>query len=236
MLESERMIVRETVSIIEIPLSQIIPSKILIRDIEGDVVNDLRESIRQFGVLQPIMVRPVENGFFEIIFGNHRYFAAKGAGLKTIPAQVKQLSEEESILLGLSENIQRLQMNPLREGELYVKLSGSYDLKTLSVKLGKSMSYLQGRIQLYKNLHTDLRKELGCRLTTSTAIQLCKLPKEKQVVVFQEVERTKESLENQFSLHNPSFGGGCGWSDNCHCPKCGSVHVKGVNYVDDSKH
>lgn len=220
----------EALTIYKLPLKLIDPSPLPIRDIEGGTVNDLRESIKNFGVLQPILVRP-KDGRYEIVFGNHRFYAAKVAGLTSIPAQVRPLDSGESLLLAVTENVQRLEMNPIKEGEVYNKLVGLYSLSDLAIKLGKGKQYLRGRISLYKNLHSELKKEVGKKLTMSSAIQISKLPLGKQKEVFEEIERTKETLQNKYKDSSLVYGGGNGWADFCKCQKCGGVHRKGENYA-----
>ena len=216
----------------EILLEHIVPSETLIREIDGATLNDLKESIRQFGVLQPILIRPLEtDNKFEIVFGNHRFYAVKLLGLKTIPAQIKKIGSVDSLLFGITENIQRLSMDAVREGELYSKILEETNIKFLSEKLGKSVRYIQGRISLYQNLNPDLKKELGNKLTIQCAIRLSSLPNEAQKIVFEEIEKNREMLESRYKP--PRYGSGDGWGDydpnKCTCPKCGSKHIKGVN-------
>lgn len=225
----------KNMSIFQLPLNLIDPSPLPVRDIEGQTINDLRESIKTFGVLQPILVRP-KNGRYEIVFGNHRFYAAKGAGLTDIPAQVKPLKDSEALLLAVIENVQRLEMNPIKEGEVYNKLldTSFFSVKDLANSLGKSVPYLKGRLSLYKNLCPDLKAKVGKKLTISAAIQISKLPRNQQKPLFDEIERTKENIEQKYKPHSLAYGGGGGpWSKFCRCPKCGSTHEKGVNYAEN---
>lgn len=233
--------------VMELPLEKIEFSKDMIREIDGTVINDLRESIKRHGVLQPILVRPLDNGKFEVVFGHHRVIASKGAELKTIPSQIKEMSQKDSLLLSISENVQRLEMNPMKEGEVYSKLYHNYygtvdprvthhGLKWLAEDVGKSVNYIRGRISLYEKLVPELKSELGKNLTISSAISISKLPKKNQVVVFKEIERTKESIQKEYSEKKKSMFGSCGyssWSNYCTCPKCGGVHEKGRKYKKD---
>lgn len=216
----------------EIALDLIDPSLYLIREIDGAAVNDLRESIKQFGVLQPILVKKKDNGRFEIIFGNHRFYAAKGAGLLTIPCEVRDVDSSSALLMAAVENIQRLAMDPIKEGELFDRLfneSYIYSASYLAQKLGKSEEYIVGRRELFRNLHPELKKELCKRLTLTHARQLCKLAPNQQLAVFQKVEVTRQTEENRFKPKIPY--GGCGGSiyvgnDYCTCPKCGTKHLR----------
>lgn len=208
-----------------IPLSQIDPSSSPIRDIDPDALSDLTDSVATRGILQPILVRPQDDRF-EVVFGNHRYYAAKRAGLPEIPCLVRTLDDVESIFLSLSENIQRADMNPVKEGEAYKKLLKNYPIKELSERLGKSVSYIQGRIKISDGLHPDLIKEIGCELTIGSAIQLSGLPRAKQLEVFDQIKKYKD---------NPGGGSGFGGMgvypgndpNYCTCPKCGVKHPRG---------
>lgn len=107
----------------ELEVNRIDYSRTMLREIDGQTINDLKESIKQHGVLQPIVVFLNEKQKYEVVCGNHRLCAVKGLGLKTIPAIVKSLSlPEDAVFLALNENIQRFEMNPLREGEVYASL------------------------------------------------------------------------------------------------------------------
>ncbi len=222
-----------TEQIYEIPLEYIQPPKELIRDIDGATLNDLRESIKIHGVLQPILLRPTSENQFEIICGNHRYLAAKGAELKTIPARIKKVTATDALVLAITENVQRLSMDPLREGELYSKLP--WDYKEITRRLGKSSTYIRHRIMLYKNLVPELKGKIGKTLTLSSAITLSKIQPRRQMSVYETIERTKKAIENEALPKHPSFGlGGYGtgsWASHCVCPECGSRHEKGRDYA-----
>jgi ParB/RepB/Spo0J family partition protein len=187
----------------ELPLILIDMAPKLIRDIDPVTVDGLKVSIQADGVLQPILVRPkVER--FEIVFGNHRFCAAKLACLETIPAQIKTLSDEEALLLGACENIQRLEMNPLKEGEVFSELVKTYKVVTLAERWGKSVTYIMGRVELFQKLHPKLRDELGKRLTIGAALRFCKLfPVEQQLIMFERVEQNREVLERWYRPRPP---------------------------------
>lgn len=207
-----------------IPLDLIEPNPI--RMIEGDNINDLRESIRQEGVLQAILVRP-KGKKYEIVFGNHRYFAAKGAGLKTIPAVVKQLSHHEAIMLSLIENVQRRNMNPYEEGRLFAETKIRPDF--LAERLGKSEAYIRGRIAIFEGLNEDLAPKIGKTLTIGNARHLARLPKDEQIGVAERVENYrkaetggKSSQGGVVGFGGRPFGGGT----PCVCPICNVIHAK----------
>ncbi len=215
----------------EIAVDQIDYSRTMLREIDGQTIAELKESIREFGILQPIVVFLNENQRYEIICGNHRFCAAKGVGLKTVPCIVRQLSgSQDALILALNENIQRLEMNPFREGQIYVSLLGCFSIDVLCKKLGKSKYYVEGRVKLFKNLHVDLKNQVGKTLTLSNGLSLARLPPSQQLEVYQKI------TEN-LNVHPPSgmhlAGGFYAPSPYCRCEKCGSKHLKGVNILDE---
>src|SRR6185437_12445730 len=76
---------------------------------------ELADSIREQGIMQPVLVRPVEGGRFEIIAGERRWRAAQRAGLRDVPALIKSVPDQAALALALIENIQREDLNPLEE-------------------------------------------------------------------------------------------------------------------------
>jgi ParB family chromosome partitioning protein len=224
----------EILEINKIPLELIDPPDTKIRDIDPSTLADLKESIKQFGVLQPILVRPRENTtHYQVIFGYHRFLAAKGVGLTEIPAQIKNVNRETALLMAVTENIHRLEMNPLKEGELYERLIGYYGGKELSRLLGKSEVYIKGRLDLYQKLHPDLRIEIGKRLTLGLAIRLSTVwPPNQQLKVFDEIEKSKKIIETKYVPRGHKSCGthfGKAYNHICTCDRCGAVHVRGVD-------
>lgn len=115
---------------------------------------DLVDSIRQHGVLQPILVRKLKDGdgSFEVVAGARRFRAAKKAGLLEMPVLVRELTDKEVLEVQYVENLQRSDIHPVDEGIGYRKLidDHGYDAEALGKKLGKSRGYVYGRMQLAK--------------------------------------------------------------------------------------
>ena len=208
-------------------------SRNMIRPIDGQTINDLKESMKQHGLLQPIVVYLNENTQWEVICGNHRLCAAKGLGWDQIPVIMKQCNPSDAIILSLTENIQRLAMNPVREGELFTSMK--YDSETIAKKLGKSRNYVDGRIQIYRNLNPKLKLEVGKDLGIGNAIALSKLHQAQQLIVYSKMEAVK-----QFHLpkEGNEFGGyidASGSSIYCTCERCGSKHLRSVSVGDEKR-
>lgn len=113
-------------------------------------LKELAASIKEQGVLQPILVRPVGLGKYEIVAGERRYRASKLAGQTTIPAIVKELGDEVTLAVALIENIQRQELNPLEEAASYRELIDNYGYTQakLAEKLGKSRVYVANTLRL----------------------------------------------------------------------------------------
>lgn len=122
-------------------------------------LDELSESIKQQGLLQPIKIRPITGtNRYEIVFGERRYRAALIAGLKKIPAMISVMSDDEAEDAAIVENLHRKDVAPLEEAEAYARLieKGKDDINSLAVKLGKNRVYIKGRLQLL-NLISDFR-------------------------------------------------------------------------------
>jgi ParB family transcriptional regulator, chromosome partitioning protein len=115
----------------------------------ADAIEELKESIIQHGILQPIVVRKSIKGF-EIVVGERRYRAAKEAGLEKIPAIVKELTDEKMMELALLENLQREDLTPIEEAQAYSNLMNELRItqEDLSKRLGKSRSHIANMVRL----------------------------------------------------------------------------------------
>ncbi len=123
-------------------------------------IKELAESIKEKGVIQPIIVR--ENGDkYQIVAGERRFLAAKLAGLKSIPAIVKNISDEESAEIALIENVQRKDLNPIEEALAYKSLINKfgYTQEELAKKIGKDRATITNSLRLL-NLPDDIIEKL----------------------------------------------------------------------------
>lgn len=140
-------------------------------------LNELAESIRQQGVLQPITVRPLAGtDRYEIVFGERRYRASVIAQTGTIPAIISDLSDEEAEEMAITENLQRKDVTPIEEATAYQKLieSGRHTVETLTVLFGKSESYIRTRLK-FTSLIPEIAALLEAdELTISVAAEICR--------------------------------------------------------------
>ncbi len=136
----------------ELPLDQIDASDYQARThFDPRSLQELAQSIKNFGLLQAPVVKP-EGDRFELISGERRVRAARMAGLKTIPVIVRDSTDQEQMELGLIENIQRSDLNPIEEARGYAQLMEVFELTQAQVadRLGKSRSFITNRIRLLK--------------------------------------------------------------------------------------
>jgi ParB family transcriptional regulator, chromosome partitioning protein len=120
------------------------------RKIDGESVSGLAESIRQQGVVQPVVVRPRAAGGWELIAGERRWRAAREAGLKTVPAIVRHADDRDSLLLALVENVAREQLSPVEEARAYAALMDEFvlSLGEIADKVGRSKPSVANRLRL----------------------------------------------------------------------------------------
>jgi ParB/RepB/Spo0J family partition protein len=122
------------------------------KDVEGSDFEDLIESVKAVGVLEPIIVRPKPNGLFEVVVGDRRHAAAKKAELPEIPAIVKPLSDEEAYGIRIVENVQRKDLSDMEKADwlsFMIKTFG-YTQRALAEKLGKSESWVSQHLSMLK--------------------------------------------------------------------------------------
>ncbi|MTW85760.1 ParB/RepB/Spo0J family partition protein [Virgibacillus dakarensis] len=115
----------------------------------ADAIEELKESILQYGIIQPLIVRESIKGY-EIVVGERRFRAAKEAGLETIPVIVKELTDEKMMELALLENLQREDLTPIEEAHAYANLMNELHItqEVLSQRLGKSRSHIANIVRL----------------------------------------------------------------------------------------
>lgn len=137
-------------SIQEIEISKCRPNPYQPRkSFQADSIEELKDSIKEYGVIQPIIVRKSLKGY-EIVVGERRYRAAKEAGLETIPAIVRELTDERMMEIALLENLQRENLTPIEEAQAYANLVEKLNITQhiLSERLGKSRSHIANMIRL----------------------------------------------------------------------------------------
>jgi len=147
---------------------------------EDESFQELLRSIQEKGILQPIVVRKISEGLYECVAGERRLRAAKKLGLKTIPVIIKELSDEEALLISIMENLQRKDLNPLEVALAYKNLMEKfgYTQEEVAERVGKDRATVANLLRLLKlpqEIQEDLLKD---RLTVGHAKALLSLPTE----------------------------------------------------------
>jgi len=133
-------------------------------------LEDLINSIKEHGIIQPLLLTEKEDGTYEIIAGERRWRAAQMAGLATVPAVIKKITGSAKLELALIENIQRQNLDPIEEAFAYERLIKEFDLtqEEVSKKVGKSRSFIANTLRLL-TLPEEIRKGLAEGKISSTA-------------------------------------------------------------------
>ena len=169
--------------IVEISLDEIRSNPYQPRKIfDEEALNELAESIKEHGIVQPIIVKKSIKGY-ELVAGERRTKASRIAGLKTIPAIIKNFNDQEMMEIALIENIQRENLNPIEEAMAYDNILKSSNMTQdeLAKKFGKSRSYITNILGLLKLPETTKKYVEENKLTMSHARALSKLEDEEQI-------------------------------------------------------
>jgi ParB family chromosome partitioning protein len=180
----------------DIDLSRIKRAPYFSRNMSNVTSTELANSIKEKGLLQPILVR-IKESFFEIVSGNRRYQACKSLGWRKIICHVLELDEKEAFEISLIENIQRKRLDPKEEAEAfksYIMDHGWGGISHLSAKIGKSVSYVQRRVRLLDLAPDVLNSISNSSISTTIAEELLSIDdKDKQSQLTQLVSKNRLS-------------------------------------------
>lgn len=187
-------------SIVEqIEMKMIRSSQFAVRDRFQRMSDDdhcLIASIREHGLLQPILIRPLAHGF-EIVAGHRRFHACRSLRWRFIACKIRELTDKEAYEIQLTENMQRKSMDPIEEAEAfrrYVVDFGWGGVTELAAKIGKSEEYVSHRIQLLK-LPDDVKQHvIENRLNVSSALELTNIPSEKQNLIAEQINSSNMTV------------------------------------------
>jgi len=195
-----------------VPVNQIIPNRFQPRQLfEDSELQVLAESIKQNGILQPLLVRRTGDGIFELIAGERRFRAAKLVNVEAVPVIVRSSSDHESTILALVENIQRQNLNPMEEARSYTRLMSEYHLtqEALAAKVGKDRSSIANFTRLV-SLPKETQKmiETGS-LTLGHAKVILSIPGTARKVSFaQQIVRDRLSVRDAEKIAQKKFSSG----------------------------
>jgi ParB family chromosome partitioning protein len=162
----------EQAALQEVPVTTIVPNPSQPRAVfDQAALDELAGSIKQHGILQPLVVTRAANGDYQLIAGERRLRAAKQAGLETVPVVIKEVSAQQQLELALIENIQRADLDPIEEARAYALLEDQFGLKhgEIAQRVGKSRSTISETLSLLK-LPSEVQELVsGGRITAGHA-------------------------------------------------------------------
>ena len=177
------------------------------KNFDEDALLELAESIKQFGVLQPLLVQQKDD-YYEIIAGERRWRAAKLANLKEVPVIIKKLTEQEVVEISLIENIQRENLNPIEEAIAYKRLLTEFNLKQDEVaeRVSKSRTAVTNSMRLLKLNEKVQQMVIDDMISTGHARALLGIDDlEKQYTIAQQIFDEKLSVrDRKISKKNPA--------------------------------
>jgi ParB family chromosome partitioning protein len=184
--------------LVEIEIEKIVMEEGVRKVLDETAINELSSSIRQHGILQPVVVLPRENGLYTLLIGGRRFMAAKEAGVQKVPAIVleESIKSEEMLEARLVENLHRENLNPFDEAEAFLMFRDmGYNVSSIAKRLGKSRFYISKRMRLLK-LHPKLREAVRRRtLTPEHGLAILRLDDaEQQIALAQEIIVKKLSV------------------------------------------
>jgi ParB/RepB/Spo0J family partition protein len=165
---------------------------------DEEALAELAASIREHGVLQPVLVRPTDDHHqYQLVAGERRWRAARVAGLPEIPALVEQIDDDTALEIALIENLQREDLSPLEEALMYDRMTSEhgYSVRRLAQKIGKDKGYVENRLRL-AGAPTEIKQLVSLRKdTVSHAYELLKIddPKKRRRLA-EQVARGELSL------------------------------------------
>ena len=161
-----------------VPVDRIEPNPAQPRMIIDPVaLRELAASVREHGVLQPILVRPLDEGRYQLVAGERRWRAARLAQHATVPAMIEEIDDDTALEISIIENLQREDLSPLEEAEMYRRMTAEhgYSVRKLAHKLGKDKGYIENRLRL-SDAPPEVRDLVATRRDTlSHAYELLKV-------------------------------------------------------------
>jgi ParB family chromosome partitioning protein len=219
----------------DVPHDHVIPSPLQPRKHFIDApLDDLVESIRQHGIIQPLIVRPM-NGKLELIAGERRWRASGKLGLPTVPVIEREASDRDVLEMALIENLQREDLNPMEEAAGYVRLAKEFAMKQdeIAARVGKSRASVANAMRLL-DLHNDVQLMVAqghltvghAKAVLSIKDHNTQLLAADQIIRRQLTVRAAEKLAQQYTSHDGPADGG---KSKASSSTCGTdVHINAL--------
>lgn len=176
-----------------------------------DELENLAASIREHGVIQPLIVSPGKNGIYILIAGERRLQAARKAGLRTVPVVIRHATDQQLLELALIENVQRADLNAIEEAEAYQHLEKEFKLShdAIASRVGKNRSTVTNSIRLLEASAAVKQALVNGQITSGHARAMLKLPAKAQeellnkIIMLDLSVRTTEMLSKNYSGQKP---------------------------------
>lgn len=179
--------VRAENRILHIPVTDIVPNSEQPRiEFRHHELDDLANSIREHGIIQPLVVTTRPSGGYELIAGERRFRAAKIVGLQTVPAVVRNTKEDDKLVLALIENIQREDLNPMEEARGYARLMSEFGFtqEDVAKRVGKARSTVANTVRLLE-LPDEIQEAIASgRISAGSARAILSLKDPKSQITF----------------------------------------------------
>jgi len=175
-------------------------------------MENLSASIREHGVIQPLIVSPGKNGIYILIAGERRLQASRKAGLKTVPVVIRHATDQQLLELALIENVQRADLNPIEEAEAYQHLAKEFKMshEMIAERVGKSRSAVSNTMLLLDASQAVKQALVDGRITEGHARAIRTLPAKQQEEILKDIirldlsVRTVEMMAARFAGRKPS--------------------------------
>ncbi|MEO8230329.1 MAG: ParB/RepB/Spo0J family partition protein [Chloroflexota bacterium] len=211
---------------------------------EQSALDELTASVREHGILQPVLVRPLEGtNRYQLVAGERRWRAATAAGLNSIPALIEELDDDTALEIAIIENLQREDLSPLEEAVMYDRMvkEHGYSIRRLAQKLGKDKGYLENRLRL-AGAPPEIQELVSVRKDTiSHAYELLKVedPKKRRRLA-EQVARGELTLvklrERVEGRRRPRRADADGLDANGATPDESEAPTEGVSEAADDRH
>lgn len=166
---------------------------------DEEALTELADSIRQHGVIQPLLVRPMENGTYQLVAGERRWRASRMAGLTEVPVVIKDLSEIEAMELALIENLQRQDLNPIEEAVGFQQLMERYSMtqEQVASRVGKSRPAIANALRLLNLPEQVVAMVQSGEVSPGHARALLKLEDEEQILdIAKKIQKGRYSVRD----------------------------------------
>ena len=169
------------------------------KQFDEDALMELADSIRQHGVIQPLLVRPLDNGMYQLVAGERRWRASRMAGLIEVPVVIRDLSDHEAMEIALIENLQRKDLNVIEEALGYQQLMDKYDMtqEKVAERVGKSRPAVANALRLLNLPDQVIDMVKSGEVTAGHARALLKLEDQSEII-----EIAKKIQKGRYSVRD----------------------------------